>query len=489
MKKIEYLGLDFGSSKTCLIGKIQGEDTYAVFRADDQKLSFQSAISVNKKNKNLKFFNYVFDRFEDGDTVYTNLKESLLIPFFSREELNHCQDYLSKIFDRAFKGTNAEKYDFSELKAVYYGRPSFFNPRQLISYENRLQGILEEIFNKAPDNVKKPAFYGLPEPILAAQAYLKATANTINNPIKAGDTLLVLDFGGYTLDIALVVVGNDKTTIVNASNHGSFSSEEAASKKKKTEDTAALSPYPLSLGKAITLELCSLLFSDNKLHWDVGVDNAKCELFENPFDVKTSVLGVLATQNGGKFTLAYNASNSSSAENVITFKGGKKNIAIDKSYSNFFSHIEAFLKTIHLGEHSISHVLFVGGTANMLPLREAITESLAYENWMKDQYSALFIEVKDCWKDTIGTHNDLSSECAVALGACIAAEKGLTPSLIAKTSLDNSTTQEDINQLKEKIKTLEKKNDLLKKDNTLLNSMYKNAKAHLHANQKSTSES
>ena len=43
---------------------------------------------------------------------------------------------------------------------------------------------------------------GYPEPILGASAYQYAHRN--DGKIREGDVVLVLDFGGYTLDIAVM---------------------------------------------------------------------------------------------------------------------------------------------------------------------------------------------------------------------------------------------------------------------------------------------
>ena len=444
-KKIEYLGLDFGSSKTCLVAKIQGEDTPIVFTSSDEKICFPSVIAEAKQGNftNYKYFNDASDNRDNKYVTYSTLKEDLRYPDTPqyKEDFARIKAYLSKIFDCAFSytyfsGKKDELYDFSELKAVYYGHPSFFNTKELQNYENNMQMILQNIFSKKR---LTPNFRGIPEPILTAQAYLATHAKN-RKDIKTGDSVLILDFGGYTLDIALVTVGKDKgkVGIVPGSNC-SFNTEEGFDL--------------LSLGKTITHKLYSRIFpaQEKKSYLMSIVDQKKCELFEAQTMQALNEKVVHCNLASGtiRFSLSYDGKKH---ENTVSFIEGKNNINMPAHYEELFEHIKCFFLLTKRPKTSISHVLFAGGTSRMLPLRKAVYQYLYDNDWFENgKASSLVIdEESDAVLVNNGKQYPLSSECAVALGACLAAENGLS-----FDSVKPKQAEKEIKKLKKKIEELE----------------------------------
>ena len=204
--KIKYLGLDFGSSVTTVVGF--DTDGNPILFVPGDKPCFYSAIAKRFSSDEYVYFEEVFEKEKVADcSVYDDIKEA----FISQKEI--AVEFLKKVFTcvketsvvKMLRNSSNEnvRYDFSCLETVCYGFPEYADECSKEEYckgmDEILPGILSEVFKK---NDIKIISNG--EPQLAALAYTHARGNTF----KRDDLVLVLDFGGHTLDMALLKVGD-----------------------------------------------------------------------------------------------------------------------------------------------------------------------------------------------------------------------------------------------------------------------------------------
>ena len=468
MKRIvKYLGIDFGSSKTSVVGFVEGQSAPVVFLNEERGVfSFPSAMREGKDKT--YYFESAYERGEDGK-LYSGLKEELAVKDVETETKLRVRKFLAEIAKRVKSTgiiTDGEEYfDFSQLKGICYGYPAYVGKGTISNYCRKMGEILKELFK--PEGVGDKDFhvYKCPEPVLAACAYHQCRKGEIH----AGEKVLILDFGGYTLDVTLMEAVVDKGGEVKLVNMKSCVS---VNNKKERYGGGFV-------GKDITMELCGIIYEKtdpDRVKFDFGVEKAKCEFFEKAYAEDGYVDGATDYKDGDgvvSYRLRYNATERISKADeregrfCVGFKGEKraKHIALDRNFNNVINMIKTYLGSINEDMQEtfrISHVLFTGGTAKMKPLRDIVAEELKewretvegdFVLWMDDR-SAKDVIWQPWDEDGKDARYPLSSDSAVALGAALVAAG------VCEPSKDRATQKAGAD--KKKIASLTSENQKLK---------------------------
>ncbi len=433
---IKYLGIDFGSSSVSVIGyedigkepivfaDSQGNQPwFATAMTPDAKIFFQSALKEDHFLESLK-----------EDVLYDQDNKNLEI-------------FMAKIFDTLSQcRSSSGEYDFSNLERICFGYPTY-TPTCTQTYCEKLKNIIQAACNKTEKfNAPNVQIICAPEPELAAKGYNEANKNISGyvNSINDDDLLLVVDLGGYTLDMS----------ILRAS--------------KTAENTVSLRPFvisesiesegkPISMGKEITREICYHIYKDGLSKtppkFDYAVEQQKCIFFSQgqndtePQPLKTQI----PSSTEPKATIAKFILTKEQTGNPISVKNGECTVTVGiYSASDIFkgrsiyigntfnycgdfinNYINVSLKSSQLGCKKISHVLFTGGTSRIGELCETIknklTQNTAYVSdpvkiWFVDSTPPGAMEIR--WFDGITENETLSSINVVALGAATVAAKG-----------------------------------------------------------------
>ena len=424
LRIIKYLGIDFGSSNTSVVGVCE-KDSWKenVFLLTDTKHLngvFPSIMlelpSDNPKPDDYFCFGkakemYNEDCIEEGTQIfYHTIKEDLLGT--SNEAEARARIFFHRLIERLLKSDSlikGEDYDLSRLESVYFGFPAYYNEQVCKNYCEKMERILREVFEECLN--KDVKIYGAPEPVLAGRAYNAANAENFHE----GKTVLVLDLGGYTMDIALLTAEKDADETMQLRNSGCVSLEANSS---------------VPVGKNITTNLKNKLYGERKCsHFDYGLDNSKCELFSGTKDHIDALASYLVNgEENVSYRLQYTVVESATGnDNVITigFNGtpGTKNISFQTTtIDNAVGFIDWYLTKVYTKvDRKVDYVLFTGGTAKIKPLRDGILQGI--KDWLtpdKPQEAELLMDNNNFEFSSI-TRDKLSSENAVALGAALTA--------------------------------------------------------------------
>ena len=376
---IKQLGLDFGSSATTVVGFAEGIPDPIVFTPRD-KTCFFSALAKRTDADEYVFFDKAFENLPGykfhGEFKENITTESTFVYRYLKEVFTEVRDMKSNDgSERSSQVRGASDFDFSQLETVCYGYPEYADNENKIDYCNKMNEILptvlKEVFGK---NDIKIISHG--EPQLASLAYYCERRKKSDMNFNADDTMLVLDFGGHTLDIALVKIAR-----------------EGMLKPIKCKSSQIM--RSLGTGKTIN-SLISLQVE--ALPYDKGIEDAKRHLFNNKpnsgserlFPLKYSRYdedlekyvdrSVLLTYNErGKYIFV------SEIVDGVTTMDGKANISIVYNEACIF--IEQFLKGAGICPHSIKHLLFTGGTTRIQYLREEILNTIG--EWLRSDCNVI----------------------------------------------------------------------------------------------------
>ncbi len=417
---VKALGIDFGSSKTCVVGileksiSVPGENKPVIF-TNNAETTYKTAIAKDK-NDGLHFFDqaYILPPARTA-CIYDNLKEDV-----SRQRhLEWVENFFRELSDKLenSKFDDYVQYDFSQLECICFGHPAYYIPTSIEEYTEQIKKIIGKTIGR---RLSEDKIIALPEPILAAYAFNHANCKSEKyvSAIEDNDNILILDFGGHTLDIAVATAKKDSAGITLTPHYGSGSISAV-----------------LPMGKTITGYLCQEIYDEDDTVFDPAVEDAKCQFFSHPIDNnrgESHTLGRLHKNPQIKeFTLCYNEMGEYMEGNTVHvgLASGKHSIKLETMFERFINHIKGYINDEKAGieAKSIKHVLFTGGTSKIEPLRGKIINGIK-STVAKDRLSVMVMDIPfpSASQDVILRSDNrlpvaLSSSSAVALGAALAA--------------------------------------------------------------------
>lgn len=427
---IKYLGIDFGSSSVSVVG-YENYNTEPIIFYNPVPLSkttkFATAMAKDDNG------NYVF--FDDAVQQITHplinsLKESLAID----DPCENVQLFISKLFDSISQcRSSSGEYNFSQLERICFGYPTYTETEKQNKYNENLRNIIVNSCRANGINISAEQIISIPEPMLAAMAFNEVNKNSseYKNTINHGDLILVVDLGGYTLD--MIIVRAEKSTNDDIRLFDGSPPKSIIEEKEDGRD--------IKLGKRITKDICVQIFKgcENQHMFDYNVDEQKCEYFKN-INIATAPknlqfkekLSDQPTTEISKFVLQYDQKDKSLIDNTVyvgmNSSEDGRSIDIEDSFNLCAEYVESYIyiNSVFLNNKKISHVLFTGGTSEIKDLRKAITGKLKQyfeKSNGKTDISELLLETKydNAVKLKIANQNtptkELSFENIVALGA------------------------------------------------------------------------
>ena len=380
--KVKSIGVDFGSSTTCVMARVEREkESKLVCFGYQGRNVFDTLIGTKTTGQVVYFSDALFAKPQEIDSINGSIKEGSLS---QRESV---KAFFSHLFDELAK---QKEYDFSTAERICFGHPAYYSDAEVTEYcELMEEALLSTLW---ATKRSKPEVIAYPEPYLAAKAFVDQSGEEI----ESDKNLLVLDMGGFTFDMAMLCVKSSRQGVarpVQCTKCESF---------KTTEE--------LPMGKGLTRALQKHVYGRDEKRLDPNVEEAKCNLFASGNWESVRVTGK-KKYDGGDFSFGY--------EDIrIRMKG---------IVNALFDILNSQLK-IAKGQQAIEaveYVLFTGGASRMAPLRNAVLDSV------KAVYGSRPTELlMDRQKATPAVHAvslnwvPLSSETAVALGACLMAKEG-----------------------------------------------------------------
>lgn len=423
---IKHLGIDFGSSSVSVIGYEDiGKEPIVFYDTDLRDTWFATAMAPDTK----KFF----QRALTEKTVVDSLKEDII----DGKNTDNVKAFITKLFETVSKCRNeSEEYDFSNLETICFGYPTY-TPTCTKAYCEKVRDIIKSCLKAF--GATDVRIICAPEPELAARGYNEANKNVgeYKKAIKDGDLILVVDLGGYTLDMSILLANKnagDSISLRPLANSESIESER----------------MQISMGKRITGDICVQIYKgDNnspKPEFDYNVEQQKCLFFsqskDNTAPTLLKVKSPLPTDPDieiTKFVLAKEQrGNSVSVEKGkatvtvgIYYSDDDRTISIGRSFthcSNIIdNYINVSLSANRFSNKRISHVIFTGGTSRIGELCETIKNKLTHNKLVDPSAKLMYVDRPSEETLTIRKANDqsgyekLSSVNVVALGAAIAA--------------------------------------------------------------------
>lgn len=422
--RIKHLGIDFGSSSTAVVGFAEEFDTPILFDFNGDNY-FRTAIAKLKENKT---YLYSLDAINlkaehrDDFIIHCDIKEKIKI----KEELVRL--YLTELLTRV-KNTDCKgaSYDFSSLESVCYGHPEYLYRRGKDDFMKMMSKLLPTVVKKV-FGIRRVEIFGEGEPQLACVAYHIANMKRKDYPIERGEVILALDFGGYTLDMALLKAD-----------------EDGVLKQIKSESCEVL---PGGTGKTITNMICASVYTDEV--FDDGVDRAKIALFTTG---EVSGVHLKYKKCGESISLKYLESARGRIYDTVTVTEHRPNtadksvsISVGEVYDSAAGIVKEFLER-GTGEDSkkITHLLFTGGTSRIARMRDHVIEEI--KPWLAPNRNELHIDRyedtkvlvrassvdRDAYRWMSDARISLKAEYAVAYGAALVArdrdtlKKGMMP--------------------------------------------------------------
>jgi hypothetical protein len=439
MIKIHHLGIDFGSSKTSVVGYNETEGRFVLFydRNAPSTQAFQTSTAVKMNGDQITeyaFFRKAEDivwsensvRPTDGGVWKSveTLKESLVetnAVLDSREQITRecVKQFFYEICDALMSATyedynGSDTYDFSELKSIVYGYPEYYTPNASSSYKKILEGILKEVFDGYGTGL---SVTGVAEPELAAYAYHYAHRGDSSyvDRLQDRDKVLILDFGGHTLDIMVMQVqkGPRGTALKQYTRPGSDC-------------------YFVLLGKEITRKICNEIYDSDMI--DPTVENAKCRLLAKPDQIggddqtpsKPHRMRTVC-QGHDAFRLCYHsdAVRADQKEDHVALVGvyDRNGVDLRSEYRKAYNQIKDYLDMCYVETENIQHVLFAGGGACIADLRSYILDMLLNGRPASQLHVCGYFDRTGEEKDLVdyqdGSAIALSFKNAVAWGAAL----------------------------------------------------------------------
>ena len=429
---IRNLGIDLGSSGTTVVGYTAGGKEALLFRDTvEGRDYFETALATKHipsdtpEGEKATLAAQLLGNGDSGDVFfighggtffYDKLKEGLLTEPDTDRSRAYLRAYLRYILEAI---SESGSYDFSEVESICFGYPAYDHAGSTSSYIATISNILTDTF--ARRDGRSIQRFSLPEPILAATSYLHANPNAV----KPGSLLLVVDCGGYSIDLALVEVCRDGDLVYP---------------KEKVPAISVDGGYTLALGKAMTADILSLVYEKLELDeacpfYDRGVEAAKRAFFSAYEKNARHAEDMAITHLGRHFFLSCGKPHPSEDEVDLSTEMG-----IDHAFETIACHVLDYLRKLK-GEgiitdgHAIGGILMTGGAARMKPLRDAIVSQVRSKLQRfngailltdEGKGNAALLKTADS-----SAPADLSSDTAVALGAALIAK---SPRLLQKIS-------------------------------------------------------
>ncbi len=431
---IKYLGIDFGSSSVSVVGYEDKDKEPIIFY--DKLLNdkyFATAMTEDKTG----YFQYAFNTSADI-AIIDSLKEDI----GQGIRIDYVEEYMKVLFKIIKKcRKDSIEYNFSTLKRVCFGHPTYTSPTNQSKYCENLRDIIFNTCQSVFGTSQKIEIIYAPEPVLAVIAYNEAhqKVNEYKNKIKDGDLILVADFGGYTLDM----------TVIQAN-------------KCPEDDSISICPITapasiengrmdIKMGKQITEELCIQIYKNSTILnvngekrdtplFDYSVEKSKTDFFqgnENDTTPQTMRVESTLTKDGKtkikKFVLQKNQIGSSIKGDTIYVgiytSEDDRSINIENCFIQCAEHINYYinLNKDRLNNKKVSHIIFTGGTARIKALRETVIRHICQDFiipipnvlWVDKETDDGALRIKDANKDK--KYVKLASENVVALGAAVKA--------------------------------------------------------------------
>ena len=235
-------------------------------------------------------------------------------------------------------------------------------------------------------------------------------------PIERGEVILALDFGGYTLDMALLKADGDGVL-----------------KQIKSESCEVL---PGGTGKTITNMICACVYADGV--FDDGVDRAKVPLFSKG---EASGVHLKYKKCGESISLKYVESAREKIYDTVTVTEHRPNtadksvsISVGEVYDRAAEIVSDFLdKCTDDDSKKITHLFFTGGTSRIARMRDHVIEEI--KPWLAPNRNELHIDRyedtkvlvrassvdRDAYRWMSDARISLKAEYAVAYGAALVA--------------------------------------------------------------------
>ena len=346
--------------------------------------------------------------------------------------MDNVTKYMTQLFRTISGCQNTEgKYDFSQLEKICFGYPTY-TPTCQKAYCETLEKIISDacskVFTASPIQITCS-----PEPVLAALAYNEANkkVNSYKQRIHDGDIILVVDLGGYTLDMTILTASKDELGSVSLFHLTASESIESGRSN-------------IRMGKEITKDICSQIYRDSELKYNppfvYEVEEQKCRFFDNPNTPTAATLLKTVSEeepNIKKFALIKDHLDANSVIGDTVYVGiyssnSGRTINIQNSYIQCVKHINNYiaLNAHRMNNKKISHVIFTGGTSKINELRDTIINLLCCE-FVTDPVNVMLVDSPIGKTLTIKKANDnktnekLSSTNVVALGAAVVASQGM----------------------------------------------------------------
>lgn len=438
--EIKYLGIDFGSSSVSVVGYKNAEEKPIIFYDKKSDKFFATAILSNTSNPSDKRAYFQNAYTQPNGIVLNTLKEDIV----QNKNMNYIQAYMNMLFKTISEcEIENQKYDFSRLEKICLGYPTYINQDNQKAYREHLNAVISKACQQCFGTSTDLKILFAPEPTLAAMAYNEVNKNApdYKGNVKSGDLILVLDLGGYTLDMAIL--------------EAIESAEDRSIRIRQFADPVSIESedYNIKMGKKITEEICTQIYKDGVVldangkkisppKFDINVENQKKEYFDKKQDTQSQLLKLAFTFNKQqitKFRLLKKHQKISTTETDTVCVGIEESvdgrtINIIQNFQNCADYIKFYIG-IHNNKfrnRQISHIIFTGGTSNIEQLRTTIKNHLECNTLVTNNVHIWFVDENKNRKDRQDIQDanyrpqyvNLSSENIVALGAAVYALRG-----------------------------------------------------------------
>ena len=428
---IKYLGIDFGSSSVSVVG-YENYNTDPIIFYDPNSVSKTTKFTTAMAKKSDGSYLF-FDKAVEQNNLHLidSLKEHLAV---GDDQDQTTRLFISKLLEALpLNKSSSGEYNFSKLERICFGYPTYTDTVMQDNYKKKLSDIILQSCNENGINISAEQIVCIPEPILAAMAFneVNKSSDKYKNTINHGDLILVVDLGGYTLDMTIVqATKNEK---------GDIRLSDIALPKSITEDS---NNRNIKLGKRITKDICIQIYKDcENLHeFDHNVEEQKCIYFKDPNNdtTPTNLQYEEPLENSpqtkiSKFVLQKDQTRDSIIGDTVCVgmysSDDDRSINIGDSFNLCAEYVASYIYINTLNNKKISHVLFTGGTSEIKALRTAITTKLNpyFENPNGTKELLLETKYENAVKikkanETIASES-LSFKNIVALGAALVAAK------------------------------------------------------------------
>lgn len=356
-----YIGIDFGTSNSVvsirkkngvflpdLCGK-SGEPTIMYFDDEHKTWIFGSEISplllhdenvIRNLKKEIRKNPNIVDMYFGQETSYALQAKDLLKRFLSK--------LLSKTLDEAKKYKNDDTYDISEEKIdriVVTVPAGFARSQEGITsshYNDTIRTALKDIIESGIYISNKCArdtpIRIIEEPIAAAIGYLEGSKCIRTAHAQSNIKILVIDFGGGTLDLALVSQNNGEYLIQPADGN---------------------------------LFLGGNDYDDATLEFLLKKSNLSKENYEAPSEYYSDLYRAKTIKEQLSFLPHSPFRSGMRCSNMINITRSEFENATSELLDKFKSFVERFVDE-HGGYHSINQVVLTGGSCFMPQIRECI---------------------------------------------------------------------------------------------------------------------